>query len=159
MNTTSFNDTMADLSQPEPFTLLKLQVNTGLTSTTWRFCLQDSISWNNETWSLTPFSLSGEGDKAGGEQSRPTLILPNPDGMFSAFIGRGYLLRARVTKYEVHPSDINTDRGIMSQWYISKLLEINNKAISVELCALSDGNSFKLPSRRFSQPEFGLVRI
>ncbi len=159
MSTTSFNSTMADLSQPEPFTLLKLEVLTGQSTTTWRFCLQDSISWNNQAWSLTPFNLSGEGDKAGGEQSRPTLILPNPEGMFSSYIARGYLLRARVTKYEVHPSDINTDRGIVSQWYVSKLLEINNKAISLELSALSDGNSFKLPSRRFTQPEFGLVRI
>lgn len=159
MSTTSFNSTMADLTQPEPFTLLKLEVLSGQAPTTWRFCLQDSLSWNNQTWSLTPFNLSGEGDKAGGEQSRPTLILPNPEGLFSSYIARGYLLRARVTKYEVHPWDINTDRGIMSQWYVSKLLEVNNKAISLELSALSDGNSFKLPSRRFTQPEFGLVRI
>lgn len=159
MTPTAFKATMADLNQSEPYTLLKLQVTTDLGTTTWRFCLQDSISWDNQTWSLTPFSLTGEGDRAGGEQSRPNLVLPNPDGMFSPYIARGFLLRARVIKYEVHPNDVGTNNGIMSQWYISKVLEINAKAISFELSALSDGNSFKLPSRRFSQPEFRLVRL
>lgn len=156
----AFEENMAELTALEPFKFLKLQIETpDLSLVTFRFCLQKTLSWKGQSWALTPFMLSGEGNRAGGEQVRPTLILPNPNGLFSYYISEGWLDRARVWKYDVHPEDLDSGASIMSTWYISKIDELNNKAISLQLAALSDGNAFKLPARRYTQPEFPLVRI
>lgn len=158
----AFKNDLASLTTVEPFTLLKLQIETPETSSslvTFRFCLQKTVTWKNQVWSLTPFMLSGEGNRAGGEQMRPSLMLPNPQGIFSYYISEGWLDRARVWKYEVHPDDLSSGQSLMSTWYVSKVEELNKKAISLQLASLSDGNAFKLPARRFTQPEFPLVRI
>ncbi|MDD4864773.1 MAG: hypothetical protein PHE38_12280 [Alishewanella agri] len=156
----AFEANMASLNAIEPLKLLKLQIETPDTSlVTFRFCLQKTISWKGQSWAVTPFMLSGEGNKAGGEQMRPSLVLPNPDGIFSYYISEGWLDRARVWKYEVHPDDLESGASLMSTWYVSKVDELNNKAVSLQLAALSDGNAFKLPARRFIQPEFPLVRL
>lgn len=156
----AFEDNLASLNAVEPLKLLKLQIETPDTSlVTFRFCLQKSVTWKGQNWALTPFSLTGEGNKAGGEQTRPNLILPNPDGIFSYYISEGWLDRARVWKYEVHPDDLTSGQSITATWYVSKIGELNKKAVNLELAALSDGNAFRLPARRYTQPEFSLVRI
>lgn len=155
----SFRDDFTSLNGVEPLTLLKLQIQHPDGLTVFRFCLQKSISWAGQSWALTPFSLTGEGDRAGGEQVRPTLVLPNPEGLFSYYVTGGWLDRARVTKHLVHPDDLALPHSIISNWYVSRFSELNSQAISLELSALSDGNSFRLPARRFIQPEFGLVRL
>lgn len=156
----AFENDIASLQGVEFLTLLKLQIETPDTSlVTFRFCLQKTINWKGQVWSLTPFSLSNEGNRAGGEQVRPSLILPNPDGLFSYYISEGWLDRARVWKYEVHPDDLISGSSLSSTWYVNRIEELNNKAISLQLSALSDGNNFKLPARRYTQPEFPLVRV
>lgn len=155
----SFLENSASLDAVEAFTLLKLQVSTPTGVTTWRFCLQKTLIWKSQVWALTPFSLTGEGDRAGGEQTRPTLVLPNPEGLFSYYVSEGFIDRARVFKYSVHPDDLNSGKGVMSTWYVSRVAELNDKAFQLELSGLSDGNNFKLPARRFTPPEFGMVRL
>lgn len=156
----AFINDSASLISVEPLKLLKLQIETPDNSlVTFRFCLQKTLLWKGQTWSLTPFVLSNEGNRAGGEQVRPSLMLPNPEGVFSYYISEGWLDRARIWKYEVHPDDIASGLAIMATWYVSRIEELNNKAVSLQLASLSDGNSFKLPARRFIQPEFSLVRV
>lgn len=156
----AFEEDLASLNAVEPLKLLKIQIQTPDPNlVTFRFCLQKTVVWKGHNWTFTPFLLQGEGNKAGGEQTRPTLALPNPQGIFSYYISEGWLDRARIWKYEVHPDDLASGQAAMSTWYVSKVEEINRKAISLQLSALSDGNSFKLPARRYTQPEFPLVRI
>lgn len=150
----------AALSQVEPLTLLKIQITAPDASVvTLRYCAEKTVNWQSQTWALAPFSLTGEGERAGGEQSRPRLVLANPESLFSYYISEGWMDGARITKYEVHPDDLASGQSTMSVWYVSQVEELNAIAISLQLSTLSDGNSFKLPGRRFTQPEFGLVRL
>lgn len=156
----SISDEFGSLESHEPFSLLKIQIETPQGDPiNLRFCLQKTIEWNSQIWPLSAYSLTGKGDRAGGEQVRPSLLLPNPESIFSYYIGQGWLERARVTEYEVHPSDLNLTESLSATWYISRVVEFNKKAVNLQLSSLSDGNSFKLPVRRFTQPEFSLVRV
>lgn len=156
----SFSDEFGSLESSESFSLLKIQIETPEgESISLRFCLQKTIEWNSQIWPLSSYSLTGKGDRAGGEQVRPSLLLANPESIFSYYIGQGWLERARVTEYQVHPLDLEKTECISSTWYVSRVMEMNKKAISLQLSSLSDGNTFKLPVRRFTQPEFSLVRV
>lgn len=148
------------LNPTNPLASLKYKLKPlKVTQSTCVFCLQKTIEWNSQIWPLSAYSLTGKGDRAGGEQVRPSLLLPNPESIFSYYIGQGWLERARVTEYEVHPSDLNLTESLSATWYISRVVEFNKKAVNLQLSSLSDGNSFKLPVRRFTQPEFSLVRV
>lgn len=155
-----YSENAAALTQAEPLNLLKIQITAPDNSVvTLRYCAQKTVNWQSQTWALAPFNISGEGERAGGEQMRPRLVLANPESLFSYYISEGWMDGARITKYEVHPDDLASGQSLMSVWYVSQIEELNSVAVSLQLSTLSDGNSFKLPGRRFTQPEFGLVRL
>ncbi len=147
------------LNSSAPYELLKIYIETDDGPVVQHFCLSQTLEWNGLTWSKVAFNLSGLGDKSGGEKTRPRLILPNPEGVYSYYIQKGYLDNARVTQYLVHPENLDSNESLTNQFYVSRIVEVNRQMISCQLNYLSDGNNFMLPPRRFTQPEFNQVRL
>lgn len=148
-----------ELQHSQPLELIKVRIETEEIPVIQRLCLTEDLNWQGEVWVKSAFSITGIGDRAGGEKVRPRLMLPNPEGIYSYYIQQGFLDNALITYYRVHPSDIDNGENLAYQFYVARITEHNRQHISCQLNALSDGNNFKLPSRRFVQPEFNLVRL
>ena len=148
----------------EPYRLLNIEFNTkndqGFEDPVAVFmCDQTDIMWNGVTWFRSPFEIRGEGYSADQENARPNLILPNEERRFSYFAESGDLDGARVTLYEVHPDEINTQQAIVRHYILARVSSDNRMQISFELRTPSDGPNFKLPARRFMPPEFTTVKF
>lgn len=148
-----------ELTSSKSLQLLKLYIPTNSDPIVIRACLTQTLNWDGETWPKAAFSLSGVGELSNDERVRPKLVLPNPDGLYNYYIQNKFLEGALVTYYKVHPDDTDTPQAQTYEYYINRIMEANRKLLNLQLSAYSDGNHFKLPSRRFIQPEFNQVRI
>lgn len=151
---------LSGLQVSEKLCLLKLEVplNTGGLMV-FRFCNQMEVTWAGQVWSQAAFDLLNISQSSSGEKNRPSLVLANPDGIFSYYIANGALEGSRVWRYLVHPDELDTTLATQNQWYVRKIASLNSRQVSLELADLSDGNQFKLPPRRFTQPEFRQVSL
>lgn len=147
------------LTPSERIQFLKLVIDTDQGSTT--FCFTDGPTrvWRGLSWAHGTFLLSGVQVSASGEKSRPRLNVPNDDGAFSYFINNGYLENAEVTRYLCHPADVAAEIAIRQVWYVSQVVSANKDVIALQLRCFGDGNRFRLPARRFVQPEFPSVAL
>lgn len=148
-----------ELTSSEFIQFLKLYIPTDSNPIVIRMCLTQTLEWDGEVWPKTAFSLTGIGDLSNSERIRPKLVLANPEGLYSYYIQEKYLEGALVSYYKVHPDDLDTPQAQVYEYYINRVMEVNRKLINLQLSAYSDGNRFKLPARRFVQPEFNQVRI
>jgi len=118
-----------------------------------------NVVFGGKTYTPTAYSLVGAGVDSGGEKSRPRLQLANPNGMFSVYAQNGDLEMARVDRFWVHPSDLNTSVATKNSWYVRRIEVVNSTMIIFELAALTDGPMVKIPYREFTYPEFRSVRL
>ncbi len=151
---------LSGLQVSEKLCLLKMEVplRTGGLMV-FRLCNQKQVTWDGQVWSQAAFDIMNIGQSTSGERNRPSLVLANPEGIFSYYIANGTLEGSRVWRYLVHPDEVGTNEGVQNQWYIRKIASLNSRQVSLELADLSDGNQFKLPPRRFTQPEFRQVSL
>lgn len=114
------------------------------------------ITWWAKTWEPWAFSLTEIGVVADGEMRRPKLTVANPDGLFSAYIGKGMMDAATVTLYEVLTRDItnNNVSFIKYVWRVGRVVSLNKATATFELRSALDGHSFTLPARKFVPPEY-----
>ncbi|MBL4705463.1 MAG: hypothetical protein JKY54_13150 [Flavobacteriales bacterium] len=148
-----------ELTSSDYLQFIKLYIPTDSDPLVQRFCLSGTVEWDGHIWTKAAFSISGVGENGNDEKVRPKLVLPNPDGIYNYYIQRQYLEAAEVTYYRVHPDDIETSQAEEFSYFINRVVENTRIYVNCQLSALSDGNDFKLPSRRFIQPEFNQVRI
>ena len=149
-----------ELTASEYIQLLKIHIETDSDPLIKLYCVNQDLTWDDLFWSKVPFVVSGIGQKGAGERTRPKLVLPNPEGIYSPYIQKGFLEGALVTYHRLHPDSLETGFSDETyEFYISRIVESNNQYINVQLNHLTDGNRFKLPSRRFIQPEFSQVRL
>lgn len=136
---------------------LKLSIDTAQGTST--FLLTDGVAttWRGEVWSRAPFLLAGISSSATGERSRPKLTLPNEEGMFSYFVNNRLLEGAEVIRYLVHPLELQSGTYLRNVWYASQVVGMDSVSVTLQLRRYSDGNQFRLPSRRYVQPEFRTV--
>jgi len=147
------------LTPQELITFIQIDLQTAQGLTTFR--LTDSVTqtWKSHVWTNSAYDLSGVGKTSSGEFSRPKLNLPNPNGSFTYYANRNLLEGALVTRHRAHPNDLASGLGLRNRWYVSQVKSLTNQVITLELRGLSDGNRFKIPSRRFTQPEFPFVSL
>lgn len=117
--------------------------------------------WQGRTWEGIGIQLSGVGQSAGEEISRPRLAVVNPNGIFSAHIVAGRVDRATMNRYRVLKTHFDNDTNIYRRqtWMISRVISMNSKLVQMELRELSDGPNTILPARVFAPPEFPVVSI
>lgn len=157
--TTGMQAEQHELISSKLIEFIKIYITTDADPIVFRLCKSETLDWDGSTWPKAAYSITGIGDISGDERIRPKLVLPNPDGLYNYYIREGLLEGALVTYYKVHPDDLNTSQAQSYPYYINRIMEINNRVINLQLSSLSDGNNYKLPARRFTQPEFNQVRI
>lgn len=121
----------------------------------------DPVTWQGNDYESMPLQLSGFGENAGEEVSRPTLTVVNPDGVFSGLVSQGYLNRATVKRFRLLKADLDVDANVYIEhtWVVGRIASLTNQSISMELRNLFDGPNFILPRRTFSPPDFPAVNL
>lgn len=158
------------LSPTDLIDLFTIRVFTDAEDAVFRITESETVTWSNGfVWQNTAMLFSGARKSSSGEVARPKLNLPISSG-FLYYVNQGFMEGALVTRHQIHPEDlalyssgesasISESYAIRSQWFVSRVTSATNQVLSLELRGFSDGNKFKLPSRRFSQPEFPFVSL
>jgi phage-related protein len=121
----------------------------------------NTFNFMGRQWQSLPVQLSDVAHNSSGEMSRPKLTVANPAGMFSLWVGAGYLQNAVVTYYEVLASDIDIGAWNYSRnvWIASKVLSLSRDVVVLELRTMLDGFNYTLPARNFYPPDFDHVSL
>lgn len=133
------------------------------TSTTvLRFKNENSVTWGGKLYEGMAVKLSGDARTADAEETRATMRVMNPEGIFNAFAFDGKLDMATLIRKRVLRQHIDGNVQIFQQrmWYISRITEvITNQSLTVELRNMSEGPVFMIPARMFIPPEFPTVSL
>ena len=106
--------------------------------------------------------MTGDSSSADGEESRPTLQIMNPLGIFNSAIISGNIDFAIVTRYTVLRRHIDNNSDIKQQrmWRVGRVKElISGQSVSLELRSMSEGPNFQIPVRQYIPPTFPTVSI
>lgn len=121
----------------------------------------NTVNYQGQTYEGWAIQITGTGQSATEEVSRPTLSFQNFNGTFSASVGRGELDQAVVTLWTVLKADLdsNTARYTEQMWYISQVMALNRNVIVFQLRGLSDSAVWMVPPRMFAPPDFPTVSL
>lgn len=130
--------------------------------TTFRFKADNTATWQGNTYTGVAIQMSGDRRSSDNEESRPTLRIMNPNGIFNKPALLGRLDRAIVVRRRVLGRHLEADANISQQrmWYIERVKElVSDQFIGLELRSLADGPAFQLPARIYTPPEFPSVTL
>lgn len=121
----------------------------------------NTVQWQNKTWTGVPLSFEGYSSAAGEQLSRPVMTVVNPEGYFSTIVRDGHLLKATVTRYSVLYDDIVNNRNVFHKkvWIAWNIPQLTRDMIQVELRNPMDGVNFDVPARMYIPPEFPSVTL
>ncbi|TPL42621.1 MULTISPECIES: hypothetical protein [unclassified Mesorhizobium] len=126
--------------------------------------LSDTVTrtWQGQVWEMFGVQLSGEKRSADDEETRPSLQLINPEGVFSTLVRQRLLDRATVIRYRLLREHYEGDVQIFQRriWYISRIADVTaGQSITAELRVMTEGPNSRIPARQFIPPEFPMVRL
>lgn len=127
-----------------------------------RFKNNDTVTWRGQVYEGIPCQLTGDGQSADEQESRPTLRVYNPVGIFNEPALDGSLYRTIVTRKRVLRQHIDANVNIFSQrmWFVERPKElVSGQYIALDLRAMTEGPNYQIPVRRYMPPEFPLVSI
>lgn len=121
----------------------------------------NTVQWQDKTWTGVPLSFEGYSSAAGDKLSRPVMTVVNPEGYFSTIVRDGHLLKATVTRYSVLYDDIVNNRNVFHKkvWIAWNIPQLTRDMIQVELRNPMDGVNFDVPARMYIPPEFPSVTL
>lgn len=139
--------------------LFKLVLNDGVT--TLHLKLNNDGTWQGNDYEGTGIKLDGVSKYADDQTSRPSLIIFNPNGIFSYLVNQGVLEGATVTRYRVIRSDFEGDINVFrsQRWVVRRVASLKVGMLTLELRDLMDGQQFLVPGRMFMPPDFPSVGI
>lgn len=129
---------------------------------TLRFTDGPTVTWQGHEWEIFGIAISGEKRSADDQETRPTLQVINPDGLFNTLIRQRLLDRATVIRKRVLGQHITANVPIYQQnmWYVSRVADVTaGQSITVELRVMSEGPNVRIPARQFIPPDFPMVRL
>lgn len=127
-----------------------------------RFKNNDTVTWQGDVYEGMAISMPGDKRSSDEEESRPTLRVINPDGIFNKPAMDGDLDRAIITRKTVLREHIEQDINIYTQrmWYVDHVKElISGQTIGLELRVMTDLPNVQLPYRQYIPPEFPTVSL
>jgi phage-related protein len=121
----------------------------------------DQIVFLGQTWETISCKLSDNSQNSSGEQSRPKFACANPGGAFSLYVEQGAIDGAVLTRYEVLLTDLyaGVNNYTKRLWVVSKVLNLTDKLVTLELRSTLDGANFMLPARSYYPPDFPHVSL
>jgi len=127
-----------------------------------RFKNNNTVTWRGFEYEGMACSLQGDTRLADGEESRSTLRVMNPFGIFNHPAMAGDLDLAVVIRKRVLGKHIESNTNIFEQrmWYVGRVAElISGQSISLELRNMTEGPGYQIPVRMYIPPEFPLVSL
>jgi len=128
----------------------------------YRFKDQNEVTWQGNTYESMACRLTGDQRSSDEEESRPTLQVMNPFGVFNNAVITGKIDQAVVTRYRVRYYDLVNNNNIKEKrmWYIGRVKElISDQAVTFELRNMTDGPNFQVPARQYIPPDFPTVSL
>jgi lambda family phage minor tail protein L len=121
----------------------------------------DTVSYMGKTYEGTAIQISGVSKRSDGEQSRPTLTVTNPLGIYNTLAVSGNFEFARVDRTRVLRKHLlaNLDVKQVNSWYIYQVAQCDDEVISFSLRAITDRFNSYLPARMFIPPDFPMVTL
>ncbi len=128
----------------------------------YRFKNNDTVTWRGYEYEGTAARLQGDTRLADGEESRASLQILNPMGVFNLPAIDGDLDLATVVRKRVLRTHLDGNVNIFEQrmWYVGRISELlSGQSITFELRNMSEGPSFQIPARMYIPPAFPLVTL
>ena len=121
----------------------------------------NTVTWQGKTYEGTSVKLTGVGQFADEESSRPTLVMFNPDNVFSSLVDQGYLEGSDVVRIRILRNHLEADLPIFSKqkWKLSRVASVRGSLITCEIRDITDGHNFVTPARQYIPPEFPAVSL
>ena len=132
------------------------------TSTVIRLKNENTVNWLGNDYEGVAIKLSGDARTADAEETKATIRIMNPEGIFNSFAFDGTLDMATVIRKRVLRDHLENNVSIFQQrmWYISRITElITNQSLTAELRNMSEGAIFMIPVRVYMPPEFPTVSL
>lgn len=131
-------------------------------SVVFRFKNNDTVVWRGNEFEGMACRLQGDTRLADGEESRASLTVMNPFGIFNMPALAGDLDLATVVRKRVLRQHLLSNTNIFEQrmWYVGRISElISGQSITMELRNMTEGPSFQIPVRMYIPPQFPLVSL
>lgn len=133
-----------------------------LENVTFRFKNNDTVTWQGQVYEGLPCQLQGEARTSDDAESRPSLRIYNPGGIFNDPAIEGRLYRGIVTRKRVLRTHLENNNNIyiQRQWFIERPRElVSGQYITLELRDMSEGPNFQIPVRQYIPPQFPTVSL
>lgn len=140
--------------------LFKLVVNVG--GAIMYFKNDDTVTWQGNTYTGMAVRMTGDTISADGEESRPTVQIMNPFGVFNDAVMTGKIEKSIITRSRVLRRHIDNNSNIKQQrmWYVGRVKElISGQSVTLELRSMTEGPNFQIPVRMYIPPEFPTVSL
>jgi phage-related protein len=127
-----------------------------------RFKNNNTVVWRANEYEGLACQLTGDTRLADGEESRASLRVMNPYGVFNMPALVGDLDLATVVRKRILLQHLESNANIFEQrmWYVGRISElISGQSITMELRNMTEGPSFQIPVRMYIPPEFPLVSL
>lgn len=123
--------------------------------------LDDTVTWQGKIYEGWYIKISDITKSAGDEESRPTLTMANPNGMYKPYVAQGYFDRAVVTRRLVLRQHLlsNTNVADVQSWSVIRPANVTSSALALELANRSAVPAYVLPARMYNPPDFPTVRL
>lgn len=122
----------------------------------------NTVVWRGNEYEGMACRLQGDTRLADGEESRASLQIVNPFGIFNAPAMAGELDLATVVRKRVLLQHLENNTNIFEQrmWYVGRISElISGQSVTLELRNMTEGQSYQIPVRMYIPPEFPLVSL
>lgn len=121
----------------------------------------NDATWQGDTYEGIGIRLTGVGQSADEEASRPQLQVANPMGIFSAFVVQKRLDNATVIRYRVLKTHLDSNANIFRQqsWRVTRVVNMDDTSLTVEMRGQLDGPNFVAPARMYMPPNFPTVSL
>lgn len=132
------------------------------TPVVFRFKNNNTVIWRGNEYEGMACRLQGDTRLADGEESRASLTVLNPFGIFNIPAIAGDLDLATVVRKRVLLGHLESNANIFEQrmWYVGRISElISGQSITLELRNMTEGASYQIPVRMYIPPEFPMVTL
>jgi lambda family phage minor tail protein L len=120
-----------------------------------------TVTWQGHAYEGMPIKMSGVSANSDDEQSRPTMVIFNPENMFGSFVVNGVVEKSVIIRRRVLAADLANDVNVFEErrWLVARVTSLMQQSISLELRNLIDGPNFVVPRRMYMPPFFPVVSL
>lgn len=121
----------------------------------------EQLTWQGNLYESLGCAVTGDERSADEKQGRPTFTVFNPNNVLSPFVVGGFIENAVVIRKRVLRTHIDLDVNIFQRrvWVISRISNIRDQVIQLELREPYEGPNSLIPARVYIPPEFPAVNL